>query len=58
MGKIDRWVIKAYSDWYKENANDHQNLFQCNINLTASSLIDAEFKQFIIDQFEQAQCAF
>lgn len=58
MGRIDRWVIKAYCDWYQLNASAHQNLFQCNINLTANSLIDANFKQFIIDQFERAKVPF
>jgi diguanylate cyclase (GGDEF)-like protein len=50
--RIDRWVISTAFAWLNRHPRHLQGLYLCAINLSALSLGDEEFLQFVIQQFE------
>ncbi len=51
MGKIDRWVIENTFSWLQENRNS--SLFHFSINLSGMNIGNADFLQFVIQQFDK-----
>jgi EAL domain-containing protein (putative c-di-GMP-specific phosphodiesterase class I) len=53
LGAIDRWVLLSLSQWLADNPRHVQQLAQVNLNLTASSLLNAEFHQLLHNQLQR-----
>ena len=53
LGAIDRWVIRRLCEWLAENPQHLQKLAQVNVNLTADSLLAADFHQLLHDTLER-----
>lgn len=58
MPEIDRWVIKNYFRWLTRHPEHFNVLGQCSINLSASSLQDAGFKDDVQQLFDHYQIPF
>jgi diguanylate cyclase (GGDEF)-like protein/PAS domain S-box-containing protein len=52
MPNIDRWVIKAYFSWLRDNPEHMAQLDCASINLSTHSIGDKFFAQYLIDAFE------
>jgi diguanylate cyclase (GGDEF)-like protein/PAS domain S-box-containing protein len=50
--KIDRWVITHALAWFAENPQALERVVTCSINLSAQSLIDPKFLNFVCDVLE------
>ncbi len=50
--KIDRWVLTHALAWFAENPQALERVVTCSINLTAQSLIDPKFLNFVCDVLE------
>ena len=50
-GKLDRRIVHKALSWFAAHPGLLGRLRLCEINLSAQSLTDAEFSQFIIEQF-------
>ena len=53
LGAIDRWVLLSLCQWLADNPRHVQLLAQVNLNLTASSLLNAEFHQLLHSQLQR-----
>ncbi|MGE8497084.1 MAG: EAL domain-containing protein [Pseudomonas sp.] len=53
LGAIDRWVIQQLLQWLANNPEHMGQLAQVNINLSASSLLDAEFHQLLHSELQR-----
>lgn len=51
MPQIDRWVIQHYFRWLQQHPAHLEQLNQCNINLSGSSLLDPTFKDDVQQWF-------
>jgi diguanylate cyclase (GGDEF)-like protein/PAS domain S-box-containing protein len=49
--KLDRWVISTLFKWLQRNQNQLKDLTLCSINLSAHSMAEREFLDFVIEQF-------
>jgi diguanylate cyclase (GGDEF)-like protein/PAS domain S-box-containing protein len=50
--KIDRWVVTHALAWFAENPRALERVVTCSINLSAQSLIDPKFLNFVCDVLE------
>jgi diguanylate cyclase (GGDEF)-like protein/PAS domain S-box-containing protein len=50
--RLDRWVISTLFKWLKRNQNQLKDLVLCSINLSAHSMAERKFLDFVIEQFE------
>jgi len=55
MPNIDRWVIKSYFRWLRENPEHLENLACGSINVSTQSLGEDSFSKFLIEIFEHYQ---
>lgn len=55
LGAIDRWVVQQLLQWLAANPEHVRQLAQVNINLSASSLLDAEFHQLLHRELQRHQ---
>lgn len=53
LGAIDRWVLRKLLQWLADNPRHVQQLAQVNLNLTASSLLSAEFHQLLHQELQR-----
>ena len=49
---IDRWVVSNALSWFADNAQALDRISVCAINLSAQSLVDAKFLNFVCDAVE------
>ncbi len=47
--RIDRWVLKNLMKWFEQHPDFLRRLDVCSINLSALSLCDKNFSQFVFD---------
>ncbi len=52
MPNIDRWVIKSYFSWLRDNPEHMAKLDCASINLSTHSIGDKFFAQYLVDAFE------
>jgi len=52
MPKIDTWVVTQALDWLSTQSMSDEIDFCMNLNLSAASLADQSFKQFLIERVE------
>lgn len=50
--KIDRWVITNALKWFADHPDALERVVTCSINLSAQSIVDPKFMDFICDAFE------
>ena len=50
--KIDRWVLTHALAWFAENPRALERVVTCSINLSAQSLVDPKFLNFVCDVLE------
>ena len=50
LGAIDRWVIRQLFDWMEQNPQHLRQLAQVNLNLSGSSLQDAQIHELLKEQ--------
>jgi len=50
--KLDRWVVSSIFNWLSEHPKHYKELNICSINLSGHTLMDKEFADFVIEQFE------
>ena len=53
MGKIDRWVVKAYLDYLEQQPEAAERLTLCSLNLSGASMADADFLGFLKEQISR-----
>lgn len=52
-GLIDRWVIENYFAWLNQHQSSQTEMLQSHINLTADSITDADFIDFVALKLKQ-----
>lgn len=50
--KIDRWVLTHALAWFAENPRALERIVTCSINLSAQSLVDPKFLNYVCDVLE------
>ncbi len=50
---LDRWVVRAAIDWLTAQPEHLERLAFCNINLSAHSIVDETFLEFVLDHFKK-----
>lgn len=53
LPKIDKWVVTRALQWLNEQTIPVDSEYCMNVNLSAASLADQGFKQFLIDKIEK-----
>jgi diguanylate cyclase (GGDEF)-like protein/PAS domain S-box-containing protein len=53
MPNIDRWVIRHYFCWLKDNPDHLENLSCASINLSTQSIGDEAFSAFLVEVFDE-----
>ncbi len=53
MGRIDRWVVKTFLDYLEHHPQAADSLCMSSINLSGPSLVDEDFRLFLIEQLER-----
>lgn len=53
MPKMDRWVIEHTLQWMEEQANASDHTFTCAINISATSMSDVKFRNYLFDKLAQ-----
>jgi len=51
--KLDRWVINTAFNWFANNPQHLNNLYQCSINISGLSLGNEDLQNFIIQQLDE-----
>ncbi len=51
--RVDRWVITRAFDWLAQHPQHLTALCLCSINLSGHSLGDAEFRHFVLEEFQR-----
>ena len=50
--QIDRWVVTNALEWFAENPRALERVVTCSINLSAQSLVDEKFLDFVCDALQ------
>ena len=58
MKLIDRWVINAVTEQWRNQPTLFASIEKCNINLSGQSLAQEGFLDFVLDCFDQTGCPF
>lgn len=51
--KLDRWVINTAFNWFANNPQHLNDLYQCSINISGLSLGNEDFLNFIVQQLDE-----
>jgi len=53
MPRLDRWVIEHTLKWMEEQAKVSDHIFICAINISATSMSDVKFREFLFEKLDK-----